>query len=136
MQYLVFALLMARKTCRRQLAGGSRDACGVDDGRTQDRLKQSCEQKKALALPSLRQAGHCSVPAAFAQVTPAQNFLVGEEDAVEGAAAVDIVAVVVVLGTSGMFWRGGDGKTFSTTKGLHTNTGFFFSRLKLFSIEY
>ncbi len=42
------------------------------DELTQDRLKQSCEQKNDLLLPSFRQAGHCKDPAGFAQATPTQ----------------------------------------------------------------
>lgn len=38
-------------------------------GRTQLRLKQSCEQKKD-SLPSLRQVGHWRVPAGLLQDTP------------------------------------------------------------------
>jgi len=86
-QGFVFALLATRETGKRASQPPGQETHGEDGAeRTHERLKQSCVQKKALALPSLRQVGHCSVPAAFAQATPAQNFLVREEE----GAVVDI----------------------------------------------
>jgi hypothetical protein len=40
------------------------------DELTQFLLKQSCEQKKLSLMPSLRQVGHCRVPASLPQSSP------------------------------------------------------------------
>lgn len=61
---------------------------------THDRLKQSCEQKNELALPSFKQVGHCKVPAASAQAIPAQIV------SVRGLVGASVVAILVVGGVN------------------------------------